>query len=59
MDKGEEEIRRSFESVLRFLERFGYVDENLGLAGDEGGFFRAFVFKTADNTAIIARGWIV
>jgi hypothetical protein len=34
MDKGEEEIRRSFESVLRFLERFGYVDENLGLAGE-------------------------
>lgn len=52
MDKGEEEIRRSFDSVLRFLERFGYVDKNLGLTAEELGFFRAFVLKMADVDGI-------
>lgn len=45
MDEGEEEIRRSFNSVFRFLERLGYVDKNLDLTDEVLGFFKAFVIK--------------
>jgi hypothetical protein len=45
MDGGEDEIRRSFNYVFRFLERLGYIDKNLGLTNEELGFFKAFVNK--------------
>lgn len=52
MDSGEDEIRRSFDSVFRFLERLGYIDRNLGLTDEEVGFFKTFVMKMKDVEGI-------
>lgn len=45
MNYGEDEIRRSFDFLFRFLERVGYVDRNLGLSNNELAFFKDRVIK--------------
>jgi len=53
MDKGEAQIRQSFDSVLKFIEKLGYLLEDDRLIGDEElSFFATYVKKAHASEAV-------